>query len=263
MMHDDLHHGLANLAAQNTPADEGLRALARALTNQPDPGLDCDTCRERLPEYVHGESLGLDIAERYPAIHAHLLLCAECERQYVAQLDLAWRLARDELPQPLSRPAPNLTFLRDRHAPRHPASPPANPMAWWTRLQPVVSGVKAVLVSFVPQGTFQPIAALEDQGFEVDEEQGLERRRLLETSLPQVPEGTLSVFATRAKEAALCDLVVWIDSPHWEPGDRLVRLLYSGGMREERTSPLGRTRFRDVPVAALPSIQVEIPNVSD
>jgi hypothetical protein len=263
MTHDELRYKLAKIAAQNTPADEGLRALARALTGQPDPGLDCEACRDLLSEYVHAESSGLDAAARYPTVRAHLLLCAECEREYINQLDLAWRLARDELPRPGSRPVPDLAFLRPPRTARQPERLPANPAAWWTNLRAVVGGVRTVLISFVDQGTFQPVAALEDQGFQRDEERGLEHRRLLETALPQVPEGALSVTASRREGADVCELVVWIDSPHWEPGDRRVRLLYSGGIRESRTDPLGRACFSDVPVAALPELQVEIPDVGD
>jgi len=250
----------ANAAAEADPGGEGLRLLARALLADADVELDCQSCRDLLPEYVEAELLGLDAAIRYPAVRAHLLLCDECPPEYVAQLNLARRLARDELPAPPSHPAPDLSFLRPA---RPPAPVPANPAAWWTRLRPSLAGVKEILVRFAPQGAFQPAQILEDQGFETDWQRGLEHRRLFETALPQVPEGSLSIVAVRQEGAETCELRVRIDSPQWSPARRLVRLFYAGGVRQEQTDDLGRARFAGVPVAALPEIEIEIPGVGD
>jgi hypothetical protein len=189
-------------------------------------------------------------------------LCDECPPEYLTQLNLARRLARDELPAPPSRPAPDLSFLRPTRPARPPAPVPANPAAWWTRLRPSLAGVKEVLVRFAPQGAFQPAQILEDQGFETDWQRGLERRRLFETALPQVPEGSLSIVAVRQEGAETCELRVRIDSPQWSPARRPVRLFYAGGVRQEQTDDLGRARFADVPVAALPELEIEIPDVS-
>jgi hypothetical protein len=268
MSDDELRRQLADAvaeayaAAKAAPDDEGLRLLAQALLAESDPGLDCQVCRDRLPEYVEAESLGLDAAGRYPDVRAHLLLCDDCQPEYLAQLDLARRLARDELPAPPSRPAPDLAFLRRDRPARPPAPVPADPAAWWTRLRPSLGGIKEIWVRFVPQGAFQPAQILEDQSFETDWQQGLERRRLLETALPQVPEGRLSVVAVRQEGAETCELRVRIDSPQWSAARRRVHLYYAGGMRQARTDDRGLARFAGVPVAALPDVEIEIPDIA-
>ena len=251
---------LRQLAAGADPGGEDLRLLARALLANADAELDCQACRDLLPEYIEAELLGLDAAGRYPAVRTHLLLCDDCPTEYLAQLDLARRLVRDELPAPPSRPAPDLSFLRPA---RPPAPVPANPAAWWTRLRSSLAGVREILVRFAPQGAFQPAQILEDQGFETDWQRGLERRRLLEMALPQVPEGSLSIVAVRQEGAETCELRVRIDSPQWSPARRPVRLFYAGGVRQEQTDDLGRACFAGVPVAALPEIEIEIPGVGD
>ena len=105
MNQDPLRRRLADLVAGAEPAGGDLELLARALLGQPDRALDCATCRERLPGYVHAESSGLDVARLYPDMRAHLLLCPECEGDYIQQLDLAWKLAREAIPRAPSRPA--------------------------------------------------------------------------------------------------------------------------------------------------------------
>jgi hypothetical protein len=249
----------AHAAAEAAPDGEDLRLLAQALLAESDPDLDCQACRDLLPEYVEAESLGLDAAGRYPDVRAHLLLCDDCQPEYLAQLDLARRLARDELPAPPSRPAPDLAFLRPA---RPPAPVPADPAAWWTRLRPSLAGVNEIWVRFAPQGAFQPAQILEDRSFETDWQQGLERRRLFETALPQVPEGSLSVVAVRQEGAETCELRVRVDSRQWSPARRPVRLYYAGGMRQARTDDQGLVCFAGVPVAALPDLEIEIPDVA-
>jgi hypothetical protein len=96
-----------------SPLDAGLRALAWALMGHPtlDPAA-CAPVQAVLPEYVEAEIGGdLNLAgSEQSAVYRHLLLCPECGRLHARLLQVAWLLARDELPRPAHRPAPRLPF---------------------------------------------------------------------------------------------------------------------------------------------------------
>lgn len=94
-------------------ADLGIEMLARALLARPDVAAgraDCDRCQDLLPAYVEAEVDGrLDRSDQEVHLAGHhLLLCPECGRLHARLLQVAWLLARDELPRPPRRPAPRL-----------------------------------------------------------------------------------------------------------------------------------------------------------
>ena len=105
--------GLCLAKGSEAGADPGIEALARALLAAGDEAgssADCDRCQVLLPAYVEAEMGGrLDRADKEMRLASyHLLLCPECSRLHARLLQIAWLLARDELPWPLRRPAPRL-----------------------------------------------------------------------------------------------------------------------------------------------------------
>lgn len=261
---EGLHRRLREVTARGAKCDDGLRLLALALLSDSKRELDCETCQALIPEYVQAEVLGRDKVRPYAAMRAHLLLCPECERDYIGQLEVAWQLTQDAVPHAQVRPAFDLTSSQIEAASTRPAPAPqpARPQAWWTQLRPAISGLKALFVSFIPLGTFSPALSLDDQGFETDVEQGVERRRLVETAIPQVEDGMLTVAAIRPRGGASCSLIVRIDAPGWEPAGRRVRMFYGGGVREIKTDALGQAEFDNIPVAILPDLQIELPDLA-
>lgn len=104
-----LQDRLAELDPAMIP-DELLN-LARAMTSVEAPEVSCEACQAWLPSYVDAEIAGLPAAEEYPAVQRHLNLCADCEAEYLAMLELAVAEEAGELPVPERFPEPNLGFL--------------------------------------------------------------------------------------------------------------------------------------------------------
>jgi hypothetical protein len=95
------------------PADvpDDLLHLARAVAGVEDPNMTCEECQAWLPSYADAEVGDLAAAELYPEVKRHLDLCANCEAEYVAMLELALAEDAGELPMPERFPVLNLSFL--------------------------------------------------------------------------------------------------------------------------------------------------------
>ncbi len=92
------------LAGSRRPADDPWRRLAEAMV--PDEAYSHEQAEQELPAYVADELLGRPLAQRYPALHRHLLHCQPCAELHVALLaDLA------EEPPSVAAPPPDLSFL--------------------------------------------------------------------------------------------------------------------------------------------------------
>lgn len=103
--HDERLQRLAKLLADSRlPADDPWRRLAEALA--PDETYSHEQAEQDLPAYVADELLGRPLAQRYPALHRHLLHCRQCAELHAALLaDLA------EEPSEAAAPPPDLSFL--------------------------------------------------------------------------------------------------------------------------------------------------------
>lgn len=103
--HDERLQRLAKLLADSRlPADDPWRRLAEALV--PDETYSHAQAEQDLPAYVADELLGRPLAQRYLALHRHLLHCQPCAELHAALLaDLV------EEPPSVAAPPPDLSFL--------------------------------------------------------------------------------------------------------------------------------------------------------
>ena len=69
--------------------------LKRALKTRPDE-VGCETCYEKLDQFVELELDGKDAAQALPLIKRHLELCQGCTDEYNALLTALKQLESDE-----------------------------------------------------------------------------------------------------------------------------------------------------------------------
>lgn len=244
---------LIEQAGASGDVDAALLHLARAVAGLEDPEITCAVCQAELADFVDAEMVGENAGRLFPVVKRHLDLCPVCGEIYQDLLDVSWQLASDALPCPVV-PEPRLPSF---HPPSPtPLQPVAAPETWFTRLEPVIAGMRAVLVSFIDQGRLEPAYVLGAADFTSDGQ--TEWRQLFAARVPQIPDGTLSITARRPVGAALCTLTVSLNSVSWDPRDRPVNLVLDSERRTGRTDDAGQINFPDVPVAVLPDLRVEI-----
>jgi hypothetical protein len=75
-----------------------LRRLLRNVELTQEEEIDCTTCLEQVPVYVDREVAGADVAAEMPAVHLHVVQCADCFEEYVALRDLVELASSGGLP---------------------------------------------------------------------------------------------------------------------------------------------------------------------
>jgi hypothetical protein len=92
-----------------------LRLLAYAVAHQHPSPSACVHCHLEMPGYVDAE-----LDHRLPALREsftrqHLLVCANCSKDYADLLETAIRYAESRLSQSSQMPRPDLKFLEESH----------------------------------------------------------------------------------------------------------------------------------------------------
>lgn len=100
------------MKAESQARKARLERLARLLASPKQSEADCAWCRAQLPEYVEAEVEGRDAARAYPDVREHLESCLECQELYGDNLALVQVESANQLPQLVSTPQFDLSFLR-------------------------------------------------------------------------------------------------------------------------------------------------------
>lgn len=82
----------------------------REVIREPAPDA-CETCLQRLDEYIAAQLAGDAYLEQYPDVALHLDACVECAGAYARLYELTVAEANDALPEPAAVPPPDLSFL--------------------------------------------------------------------------------------------------------------------------------------------------------
>jgi hypothetical protein len=103
---------------------EGAReaAFRRAIVAQLNDD-DCRDCRDRLDAYIAAQLAGDDYLVQFPAVAAHLDMCADCAEIYAHLYELEAASQGGALPAAVPARRPDLSFLRrETAAPQTTAS---------------------------------------------------------------------------------------------------------------------------------------------
>ena len=69
--------------------------LRRVLRTRPDE-IGCETCYEKLDQFVEMELNGKDAAEALPLLKRHMELCSGCSEEYAALLTALSQIESDQ-----------------------------------------------------------------------------------------------------------------------------------------------------------------------
>lgn len=116
---DELRRLLDSMPASPRSDDERrLRRLANALAVEVHDPEACRHCQQMMPDLAEAELRGVNIAERFPDLVAHLDTCQDCALDYAELLDILMELeeamAGPALPDPPALPARLKLALRLR-----------------------------------------------------------------------------------------------------------------------------------------------------
>lgn len=105
----------ARALSQSLDTSTQMRNLVAALLGDVDDPLDCTSCQERLPEFVHAAANSRDqnpsSDERFADVRKHLQFCPYCTAAFADVAEMARLSLANAIPRADSYPEFDLTFL--------------------------------------------------------------------------------------------------------------------------------------------------------
>ena len=236
--------------------------LAQALLAPIDTAA-CTVCLDELEDYITGQLASADYQARWPRVAQHLDSCVDCAESYALLYQA--RLAEHSLLLPAHIPTADLSFLQaGAVGPLEPADLRANRQARklqralgaaversGARLRLTLSRALLDLLATRPAG---PALA-----FRSGDEQALLELALDEPNA-EVARLQLSAYAAPApSEHCTVRIQLALHDREWpDLAGVQVALLTQDEHRQTTTDAWGEATFADVPLAALPILQIEI-----
>lgn len=233
-----------------------MACLSQAALSPQADRLTCGRCRARLPDYVQAQAEGKDPAGLFPEVRDHLALCPHCQRLYRELVEIGEQIAAGRLPEPVTCPLPDLSFLKRLKTPEG-LGEIVRRGAYWVQDQ-----ARALVVdmgAFLQTPARQPALALavRGEGREVEE-------TLYQITLDPEMLDDLDVEVTVHRQpegASVARVVVHVRVP-----SRLVKgfagsqvqMRARGTTRAARTDEDGQAVFEDVPLEGLKEATFEI-----
>lgn len=251
-----------NSHEKNDPA----RRLAQVLLVSSDEQ-GCRQCLDALEDYVTAQLAGEDYTAQMPTVARHLDACVACAEAYALLFEA--RLAEADQPEPARIPAPDVSFLEpDATAPLTPDQLRVRRAAASLRasLERAVERVGSLLRLRFSQGLLDTLAAAPPAAgpalaFREGSPQGVPLLDLvLDTPDPSVERLHLAAYAHQP-DAGRCTLRVRVALPGRDWPDLAgITVLVRFGETQHRvtTDSWGEALIDDVPVAALPDLQVAL-----
>jgi hypothetical protein len=244
------------------PTHEQIYRLAQALLAPADTAA-CTACLDELETYITSQLSGDDYRVRWPMVAQHLDSCVDCAESYALLYRV--RLAEHSLPQPVQVPTADLSFLQAGAAgPLAPAELRAIQYArrLHSALGAAVERSGARLRLTLSRALLDLLAARPAPpalAFRSGDEQALIELALNEPNA-EVALLQLSAYADPApSEHCTVRIQLALHDRAWpDLAGVQVALLTQDEHRQATTDAWGEATFADVPLAALPVLQIEI-----
>lgn len=233
---------------KNGPEDK-VQSFLSMLRTKPTEA-DCDRCIAQLDAYVTLQLEDGDYRGEFPWVAQHLDSCVDCAEVYAQVYELLGAESNGRLPQPVTIPEPDLSFLD-------------SPVNLWTMLQTALQitheqitlRLDVVLAALLlPQASPGLVRGGEDGRF---------GEQLLSLTPEQTPIDlpfSLNAYADRAN-GELCLVEVTVEPPgkSWpDLGGQEVIVRYLDGMQTAVTDDWGTAVFTNIPRAELQNLILEI-----